>query len=226
MENVLEKNKTSHNGTILSMGFWSSLIITLLGASYFVVIVLMLITGNFKLPPSEFIQIYAAIVDLLLCPLMIVLIAAIHYIVPNEKKILSQLGLIFSSIFTVMVTINRFIQITVVRLSINEGDLEGLKRFYPYDTRSVMFALELFGFGFFLSIALIFVAAAFSSYGIQKLVRYIFAIYSILGFISIIGFIFNSLITNVGFIAWGLVLYIGTGLLSAFFYKAKRSCNI
>ena len=38
-------------------------------------------------------------------------------------------------------------------------------------------------------------------------------IYSILGLISFISFLFNSILVNVGFVAWGLVLYVATWLL-------------
>lgn len=85
-----------------------------------------------------------------------------------------------------------------------------------------MFALELFGFGFFLSIALFLVAISLSSDGLQRKVKYTFIIYSILGIICIVGYVLNSIITNVGFIAWGLVLYIGTGFTTALFYKEMR----
>lgn len=222
MENELNIKQGKNDGFVNRLGFWSSLFITVLGISYFIVVVLMLVTGNFKLPPPELVQIYAAVMDLLLCPSLIVLIVSIHNIVPHEKRVFTQLGLVFSGIFTTLVTMNRFIQISVVRLSMIEGDLEGLRRFYAYDPRSIMFALELFGFGFFLSIALFFVAISLSSEGLQRKAKYAFIIYSILGMTSVTAYVLNSLITNIGFIAWGLVLYIGTGFMTAFFYKRIR----
>lgn len=207
----------------VSAGFWSALFITALGASYFILIIVTIVLGDFRLPPPAYVQTMAAIVDLLLCPALVILFASIYHTVAAEKRIFAHLGLIFAAIFTVMVTINRFIQITIVRLSTIEGDLEGLKRFLPYDARSAMFALELFGFGFFLSITLFFAALSLSPTGLQRKVRYTFFIYAVLGMVSIAGYIFDSLITNVGFVAWGLVLYIGTGLLAASFYEAVRT---
>ena len=213
--------RTDGNAAIAT-GFWSSLFVTALGASYFVVILATLLTGNLKLPPPEFVQIYAAIMDLLLCPALVMVIASVFFIVPKEKKIFAKIGLIFASIFTAMVTTNRFIQISVVRLSVKEGDLEGLQRFLPYDSRSVMFALEIFGFGFFLSLTLFFAAVALPSVKLLRKVKVAFFVYALLGMICIVGYVLNRLIVNIGFVAWGLVLYIGTAFLARYFYKEIR----
>jgi hypothetical protein len=155
-------------------------------------------------------------------PLLIIIIVSIHYIVPADRKILSHLGIIFCSIFAIMVSINRFIQLIVVRPGVISGDVEGLKRFYPYQPGSAMFALELVGWGIFLSIALLFIAFVFSSQGIQKYIRISFFIYTILGITGSIGLIIKSPVSAIGFVAWGFILQISSILLSVFFYKYKK----
>ncbi|MBE3089248.1 MAG: hypothetical protein IMZ41_03090, partial [Actinobacteria bacterium] len=45
----------------LVLGFYSSLIITVLGVIYFIVILILFITGNNTIPPSEPIQLFGAI---------------------------------------------------------------------------------------------------------------------------------------------------------------------
>lgn len=225
MENVRNIQLSKSGNPAWSTGFWSALSITVLGAAYFLLIIVTMVIGDFRLPPPAYVQTFAAVVDLLLCPALVILFVSILYTVAEEKKAFAHVGLIFATIFAVMVTTNRFIQITVVRLSTIEGDLDGLKRFLPYDTRSAMFALELFGFGFFLSIALLFAAMSLSPVGLQRKVRFAFFVYAVLGLVSIAGYTANSLITNVGFVAWGLVLYIGTGLLAAAFRKQRQEAR-
>lgn len=204
------------------LGFWSSLIVTVLGAVYFLIIVYMLIAGDFRLPPPDYAQKSAAVIDLLMCPLMVILFASLLAVTPKEKKLYALIGLVFCVAFAVMVTINRFTQLTVVEHGMAGGNVEGLYRFLPYEPDSVMFALELFGFGYFLSLALLFGAFSLPSGSLQKKIKVFFCIYFALGFASIFGYIFDSLLTNVGFLAWGLILYVGTGLMAVYFKRIAK----
>lgn len=215
-------NKRRYEDLSTLVGFFSSLFITLLGIAYLGIIIIMLFSDNFANPPME-LQIVMAIIDLLLCPLLIILFASVHYSVPNEKRIFSLLTLMFSAIAGGMVAINRFIQITVIRLVIKDGDLRGLSRLYPYDTRSVTFALEWLGFGLFLTIALLFATFALNPFGPQRIAKSVFYIYILFGFVSIAGYLTDTNFAYTGYAAWGFVLYIGTGFLCAFFLGEKRA---
>lgn len=201
------------------LGVTSSFLITVIGIAYFLVVVALMISGQMKLPPPEQVQNFAAIVSILAAPLIVIFCASIHYLVPKRKKVLSILGLSFSLIFTAFVCMNRFIQLSIVRLSTLEGNTEGLSRFLPYDSRSAMFALELIGWGAFLGLAMLFIAFAVKSKGIGKFVKYTFITYAVLGITSTIAFVVNSPLSVIGFIAWGLILYIGTGLCALSLYK-------
>ena len=205
------------------LGFYSSLILTLVGAVYFIVISILFITGNNTMPPSENIQLFGAIVTIIMAPLLIIMITAIHYVTTQDKKILSHLGIIFCTIFATFVCINRFVQLIVVRLSVKAGDLEGLKRFYPYQPGSAMLALEYTGWGIFLSLALLSIAFVFSSGGLQRSIKISFFLYAILGITGSIAFIVNSPVSVISFVAWGFILPISTGLLSVFFFKIKQT---
>jgi hypothetical protein len=213
--------RSSKKKLSLALGFYSSLILTILGVIYFVVILILFITGKNTIPPSEPVQLFGAIETILMAPLLIIIFTSIHYIISEDKKILSHLGIIFCSIFAVMVSINRFVQLIVVRLSVIAGDIKGLERFYPYEPGSAMFALEMVGWGIFLSIALFLIAFVFSSKGLQKYIRISFFSYAILGILGSIGLTINSPISAIGFVAWGFILPVSGALLSVFFYKYK-----
>ena len=204
------------------LGFWSSLILTVLGGVYLVVMLLSVLFGQISLPPSESLQLFAAIETIIMAPLIIMLLTSVHYLVPKSKKVLSHCGLMFACVFAAMVSINRFVQLGVVRLSILGGDTEGLKRFLPYEPRSAMFALEQVGWGFFLGLALLFISLALSSKGFQKRVRYTFMLYSVLAIVSVVAYVVNSPIAAIGFVAWGLILYIGTALLTISFKNYEK----
>ena len=211
---------TSSSAWVHQLGFWSAGLATLIGILYFVVILGLLVTGYFVFPPSEAVQLFGGITTLITAPILVVMVACVHHIAPPEKKIFSQVGLLFTVLFAGMVTINRFVQLGMVRNSVLTGETSGLERFLPYDSHSAMFALEMLGWAFFLGLAALFLAPVFSHGKIGQWIRWLFVSYGILGLISALGYLFNSPVSAIGFVAWGFVLYWITGLLALLFKRA------
>ena len=204
------------------LGLLSALLITIVGSAYFIFMLIMLMNGKMTLPPAVEIQNFAAVVSIISAPLMIILCSSIHCLAPVRRRVFSLLGIAFSTIFAAFVCMNRLIQLSIVRLSILEGNMEGLSRFLPYEPRSAMFALEMTGWGAFLGFALLFMAFTIKNKGLGKYIRYSFLLYSLLGIASTIAFIVDSPLSVIGFAAWGLILYIGTGLCAISFTKFDR----
>ena len=92
-----------------------------------------------------------------------------------------------------------------------------LTRFLPYAEGSVMLALEVLGWGFFSSLAALFVAPLFSSSRLNIAIRWFFVLYSVLSFLSVISFATNILIPT-GPLAWGPVLFV-LSILLAFYFR-------
>jgi hypothetical protein len=204
-----------------SVGFWSALINTLGGIIYFLVILGMVLTGQFNFPPSDGIQLFGGIISLMFCPLIVILMASLHTVTIPEKKIFSQSSLVFTLLFAILVSINRFTQLGVVRQGIATGTIVGLNWFLPYGDHSVMFGLEMMGWGWFLGLALLMAAPIFSDGKLQRWIKWMMVLYGVLGIISAIGFLGASPISAIGFIAWGLILFIITGLLMVYFRQAE-----
>jgi hypothetical protein len=119
-------------------------------------------------------------------------------------------------LFAATVSINRFVQLTVVQQSLPDVPAD-LARFLPYATDSVMFALEVLGWGFFSSLAAVFVAPLFSSSPLKKTIRWLFILYAVFSFVSVISFATNIPIPT-GPIAWGPILLVLSILLSVYFH--------
>ena len=196
-----------------TVGFWSALINTLGGIIYFLVILEMVLTGQFTFPPSGGIQLFGGIISLIFCPLIVILMASLHTVTVPEKKVFSQSSLAFVLLFAVSVSINRFTQLGVVRQSIAAGSIEGLNWFLPYGDHSIMLGLEMMGWGWFLGLALLMAAPIFSGGKLQGWIRWLMVLYGVLGIISAVGYLVASPISVIGFIAWGLILFIITGLM-------------
>lgn len=203
----------------------SSVIITLMNLAYFCMILVLFLQGVVPLPPPESAQVFGGVISILSGVLFILLFAAIHIIAPADRKMFTLAGTIFCAVFSVFIFINRFVQFAVVRRSVIEGNAEGLQRFMPYDSqsaRSAMFALEFIGWAVFLGLALLFLCFVVRGRGVNRAVRCIFISYFIIALFSGIAYMAGSALAGVGFFAWGVLLFIGTALLSLSLWKYDK----
>jgi hypothetical protein len=207
------------------LGFWAAVVTTAGGVVYFLVILGAILTGNFTFPPSGFLQAFGGISSLLFCPVLVVMMASLHTITLPEKKGLSQVSLGFTLLFALAVSINRFTQLGVVQQSLALGKVDGIGWFLPYGDRSVMLGLEMMGWGWFLGLALLAAAPLFSHGRLELWLRWLLILYGAMGLVSAVAFLLASPLSVIGFAAWGLVLYIITGLLAVYFRRAERSSS-
>ena len=72
----------------------------------------------------------------------------------------------------------------------------------PYDPGSVMFALEILGWGLFLGLAMAAFASQFGADRLERNIRRLLLGYAVLGITSAAGYMAASPLAAVGFIAW------------------------
>ena len=204
------------------LGFFASLLGVIVGGFYLLVIIYAISTEGFAslASPSPFVQLVGGIVTFLTVPILIILFTAIRFVNKGDKEVLGSLGVNFIILFAATVSINRFVQLTVIQQSLPNVPTD-LTRFLPYATGSVMFALEVLGWGFFSSLAAVFVAPLFSSSPLNKTIRWLFILYAVFSFMSVIGFATNTLIPT-GPLAWGPILLALSILLSVYFRKFDK----
>jgi hypothetical protein len=202
-----------------SLGYWCALLTTLGGVVYFLLILGLLLTGQFIFPPSDAVQLFGGIISLLFCPFIVLVMASLHAVTDAERKVFSLGGLAFTALFAGLVSINRFTQLGVVRLSIASEVVEGLEWFLPYGAHSVLFGLEMLGWGWFLGLAMLMAAPVFSGGRLQLWLRWLMISYGILALSSAVLYLIGSPLAAIGFIAWGLILFVITGLLTVYFRR-------
>jgi hypothetical protein len=207
---------------VIRLGFWASTIIAVLGAIYLVLLIGFFATQGFVFPPTPFVQLIGGLVTFLTAPALLVLFAVIKHLAPREKSILGTLGLSFAGLFVISVSINRFVQLTVIRLSPDGLASQDLARFLPYSTSSVMFALEILGWGFFLSLATLFIAPLFGGRRLQTSIHWLLIFFALFSLMSVIGFATNTPITAAAFIAWGPILLALAILYAILFYRGEK----
>ena len=201
------------------LGFWSSVITAALGAAYVVMLIAFFSTEGFAFPPSPAVQLTAGVITFLTAPTLLIVFVAIRE-VPGRDGVLGTAGVCFAVLFAAVVCINRFVQLTVVQQAPAGANTPDLARFVPYTTESVMFALEMLGWGFFIALAALFVAPLFSRGLLQLTIRWTFIAFGALSLISVVGFVSDTPLTAVGFIAWGPLLLALAVLLAVFFRTA------
>ena len=197
------------------LGFWASVYVAALGGIYLFLLIYSVSTEGFSLTLTPFIQLAGGIVTFLFVPGFVILFTAIRFVNEEDNKVLGSLGVSFMLLFAATVSINRFVQLTVIQQNLPDIPAD-LTRFLPYSEGSVMFALEVLGWGFFSSLASVFVAPLFSSSPLNKTIRWLFILYAIFSFGSVIGFVTNTLIPT-GPIAWGPIALVLAVLLAVYF---------
>lgn len=108
--------------------------------------------------------------SLFLGPSFLILMISIHYYTPDDRKIWSHIGLVFAAIYTVLISINYYIQLTLVLPHMIQGETESIRflLFTPFD--SFLYSVDILGYSF-MSLATLFSAFAFTGPGLEKTAR-------------------------------------------------------
>ncbi len=205
------------------LGFLSALAITVVGVAYVALLGALAVLGQLVMPPTQPVQLFGGIVTIIAAPLLVILMACVHETSPRTLHVYSLSALVFTVLFAAMVSINRYVQLTVIRQGMTRGAVEELKIFLPYGSDSVMFSLEILGWGFFMGIAALCAAPLFTATTVDRWLRGLFITYGALGLTSALGLVLASPISAVGFMAWGPVLDAITGLLAVRFWRNMRT---
>lgn len=101
----------------------------------------------------------------------LVMMVAVHYIAPVEKKIWSHVAVVFATIYAALISINYFVQLTFVAPHMVRGDLEPVRSFLftPFD--SFLYSVDILGYSF-MSLATLFGAFVFGRQGLEGKARW------------------------------------------------------
>lgn len=137
---------------------------------------------------NQLFQITAKFFMLLFGPLYVLMIYGYYHICKEEKKDLVRISLLFAIAFAILSSINYFIQLTVVRLNIETGQVQGLEHFIQANPFSVMTAITMLGWSMFLGLSSFFIFPVFKGNRINSVLRYSFLFNGISCFLAGIGF--------------------------------------
>ena len=115
----------------------------------------------------------------------LVFMVSIHASAPPQKKIFSQIGLVFAVIAAGLLLSDYFLQFSIIPISLMSGETYGLAMLIQYNPHGVFIALEELGY-LVMSLSFIFMALVFDRRNrLEAAVRWTFIIGFILAILSL-----------------------------------------
>jgi hypothetical protein len=177
------------------------------------------------LVPHDYIWMYPAI---LLAPLFVVLMVCLHHIASRDRKLFTQIGTAFAVIYATVISVDYFVQLSVMQPSLLKGETEGLVLFSMYNPHGVFIALEDLGY-LAMSAAFFFIGWVFV--GNDRLERALRWLLRVSAVVTVAAFVVMSLVYGPDLeyrfellaisVDW-LMLIVGGVLLSVFFRRAAQ----
>jgi hypothetical protein len=163
---------------------------------------------------------------LLLAPIFVWLMASIHSYAAEMNKTFSRVALSFAVIYAVVISVDYFVQLTVVVPSLQSGESQDLSLFTQYNPHGFFIALEVLAY-LMMSASLLAAGPVFAGSRLEVAVRWLFTLSFILAVAAFAGFwlIKQDLVAvevSVLVIDW-VALIVGGVLLSVVFRRAKAA---
>jgi hypothetical protein len=156
---------------IRTLGAWSARAMFFLDAVYIVVFVVGFADlGNTSDPlPDPYLAI-AEVIILVMAPIMVALMLAIHHCAPPQAKPFTQVALGWMLAAACFTTVVHFVELTVAR-HIDPSTFPGYARIFDFAWPSTFYAIDIVAWDVFFGLALLFAVPAFAHRSDATLVR-------------------------------------------------------
>jgi hypothetical protein len=225
-------------GRVNQLGFWAATLTAIVAAVFAVIAVATPArsgpfcasacvpapyTGVAQFIPGDYLWL---IPGLVLAPIFVALLASIHSHAAEMNKTFSRIALSFAVIYGVVITVNYFVQFTVVVPSLQSGESQNLSLFTQYNPHGFFIALEVLAY-LMMSASLLSTAPIFAGGGIERAIRWLFTMCFVLTAAALAGLwlVKGDLVAaevTILTINW-VTLIAGGLLLSIVFRRADRA---
>jgi len=149
----------------IQLGFWSSVVVTLMTALFFVSLII-------SRQPLMFAS------SFLLAPAFVAMMTSIHHHASAEKKVWSHLGLSFAVIYAVMCTLTYYIQLTFVANNyLPVAEAAALP--FNFIPGTPLFAQDMLGYAF-MTAATLAAAPVFAGGKLESWIKWLFIFHAVL----------------------------------------------
>lgn len=111
-----------------------------------------------NLVPHDYIWMYPAT---LLMGIFVVLLACIHQLTPENRRLYSLIALVFGAIAASLLAVDYYVQLAALQPSILKGEFDGFALVTQYNPHGIFIALEELGY-LLMSLAFLFAGLAFA----------------------------------------------------------------
>lgn len=212
---------SSASGSARQIVFLTAVFATVLGLLYLLGLIgKLIVDGSVHSVSSQPVQLVSAVVAILLDLALLILFVGLRWEIPAHRAVYADLAVVFMTLVCATSSINWFVQLAVVpRLAQAEPALRALVD--VHSDGSVMYAIEHLGWGIFYGLATIFMAVALSPEKLGNWVRALLFAGGALSLVHVLGVIATTpLISDLGYLAWGLLLPATTALLAVQFRRS------
>lgn len=164
------------NTSVMRIGLWSAVLASIFAITYSVGQLFEWLgyfgSGGSPNNPSTPLGLFVLLTpSLLLGPSFLVMMVSVYHLAPEEKRIFGQIGVVFAVVYAVLISMNYYVQLTVVAPRLASGNTSGISvlLFIPYNT--FPYAVDLLGYGY-MSLATLASAFVFSGEGRERLARW------------------------------------------------------
>lgn len=100
----------------------------------------------------------------------LVLVVSIHQVSSPDRRVWSHAAVAFAAAYTVLISLNYFVQLTWVAPRLASGRIQGIEPFLfvPFD--SFLYSVDILGYSF-MSVATLFAARVFTGRGLERVAR-------------------------------------------------------
>jgi hypothetical protein len=167
------------------------------------------------------------ILIILLMPLMVLTMIAVHAYAPSEVKAYSFTALVFMIVMAMITSSIHFVILTVSR-QIEAAGFTQASLLFSFQWPSVAYTLDILAWDWFFALSMLFAAPVFKAVGIETAIRYIMIVSGVLSLVGLLGvplailkveYWFN--VRNIGILGYGLVSPAAFLLLAILFGRTK-----
>ena len=141
----------------------------------------------------------------LLAPLMLVNMVAIHAYAPSEAKAYSLAALVFMMLMAAITSCVHFTILTVSR-QLDAAGFQASPLFFSFKWPSVVYTLDILAWDWFFALSMLFAAPVFKASRLERTVRMLMIVSGILSLAGLFGVpLANMHIRNIGILGYAVV---------------------
>lgn len=163
--------------SVYKLGFWSAVLASVFSVAYVIGqfaewFGLMGSGGGPENDSTWYGLVVLLVPSLFLGISFVVTMGSVHRQAPVDRRIWSQTGLMFATMYGTLICMNYFVQLTLVAPALYRGDVsESVRPFLFNVFNSFTYSVDLLGYSF-MSLSTLFAAFVFMGTGLEKTVRW------------------------------------------------------